>query len=207
PSQVVAAIAWPPTIAVPPLSRAVWIALSAIILATVVAFAPAIRAPFAFDDIGSITGNPTIEHVFPLTTSLRPPPRITVAGRPAVNLSLAVDHDLSGALGIDPSGESATVVYRVTNVLLHVFCGLLLFGVVRRTMSLDALGEWANSNAGPVALISAGLWLVHPIQSDAVDYAIQRTELLVSACYLGTLYASIRAWDASTLDRRAAWLI
>jgi hypothetical protein len=48
------------------LSRSVRIGIVAMIVAALVAFAPAIRAPFAFDDVGSIPGNPTIEHVFPL---------------------------------------------------------------------------------------------------------------------------------------------
>ena len=190
------------------LSRSARIGIAVMIIAAFVAFAPAIRAPFAFDDVGSIPGNPTIEHVFPLSTSLNPPPRLAVSGRPAVNLSLAVDHALSASLGLDrPDAESRTLVYRITNVLLHVLCGLLLFGVVRRTMSLATLGAWANANAETVALVSTALWLVHPIQSEAVDYVIQRTELLVSACYLATLYASIRAWDASTARRRTAWMI
>jgi tetratricopeptide (TPR) repeat protein len=73
-------------------------------------------------------------------------------------------------------------------------------------MSLTTLGAWANANADIVALVSAALWLVHPIQSEAVDYVIQRTELLVSACYLATLYASIRAWDATTARRGTAWM-
>ncbi|HEY2164570.1 MAG TPA: hypothetical protein VGH04_11290, partial [Gemmatimonadaceae bacterium] len=184
------------------------IGIALMIVAVFAGFAPAIRAPFAFDDVGSIPGNPTIEHVFPLSTSLNPPPRLAVSGRPAVNLSLAVDHAVSASLGLDhPDSESRTLVYRVTNVLLHVLCGLLLFGVVRRTMSLATLGEWANANAEAVALVSAGLWLVHPIQTEAVDYVIQRTEVLVSACYLATLYASIRAWNAPTARRRTAWMI
>ena len=179
------------------LSRSARIWIAVMIIAAFAAFAPAIRAPFAFDDVGSIPGNPTIEHVFPLSTSLNPPPRLAVSGRPAVNLSLAVDHALSASLGLDrPDAESRTLVYRITNVLLHVLCGLLLFGVVRRTMSLASIGAWATANADTVALVTTGLWLVHPIQSEAVDYVIQRTELLVSACYLATLYASIRAWDA-----------
>ena len=74
------------------LSRSARVGVAPMIVAAVVAFAPAIRAPFAFDDVGSIPGNPTIEHVFPLSTSLNPPPRLAVSGRPAVNLSLAVDH-------------------------------------------------------------------------------------------------------------------
>ncbi len=122
------------------------------IVAAFAAFLPAIRAPFVFDDVGSIPGNPTIEHVFPLSTSLNPPPRVAVSGRPVVNLSLAVDHAMSASLGLD--AESETLVYRVTNVLLHVLCGLLLFGVIRRTMSLARLGAWANSSADTVALVS-----------------------------------------------------
>jgi protein O-mannosyl-transferase len=181
------------------------VGIAVMIVAAFVAFAPAIRAPFAFDDVGSIPGNPTIEHVFPLSTSLNPPPRVAVSGRPVVNLSLAVNRAVSASLGLD--AESETLVYRLTNVLVHVLCGLLLFGVVRRTMSVATLGAWANANADTVALVSTGLWLVHPIQSEAVDYVIQRTELLVSACYLATLYASIRAWDAPTARRRAAWMV
>jgi tetratricopeptide (TPR) repeat protein len=190
------------------LSRSARIGIAVVIVAVFAAFAPAIRAPFAFDDVGSIPGNPTIEHVFPLSTSLNPPPRLAVSGRPAVNLTLAIDRALSASLGFDhPGADSPTLVYRVTNVLLHVLCGLLLFGVVRRTMSLATLGAWANASAETVALVSSALWLVHPIQSEAVDYVIQRTELLVSACYLATLYASIRAWDSPTSRRQTAWMI
>ncbi len=190
-----------PRVGVTRLTRSSWAAVAIIILAAFAAFAPAIRAPFAFDDVGSITGNPTIEHVLPLSVSLHPPPRLAVSARPAVNLSLAIDHELSAATG------STTLVYRATNVLLHIVCGLLLLGVVRRTMSFSSLGARANESANTVALVSAALWLLHPIQTDAVDYVIQRTELLVSACYLATLYASIRAWDATTRHRRTAWLV
>lgn len=197
--------------AVSPLSRSSWLALVLIVLVTIAAFAPALRAPFAFDDTPSIPDNPTVRHVFPLTTSLNPPPRLTVSGRPLVNLSLAVDVVLSDALGIDSGANSrdafATVVFHATNVLIHIVCGLLLFGVVRRTLLLETLGEWANANADLLALVTTALWLLHPIQTEAVDYVVQRTELLVSAFCLATLYASIRAWEASAPRHRAAWLV
>ena len=136
-------------------------------------------------------------------------PRLAVSGRPVVNLSLAVNYAMNDAFGVDQSatGSSATLVYHVTNLLLHVLCGLLLFGVIRRTLSLEQLGEWANANADMLGLVATAFWLLHPIQTEAVDYVIQRTELLVSLCYLATLYASIRGWDASTPVRRARWLV
>jgi tetratricopeptide (TPR) repeat protein len=55
-----------------------------------------------------------------------------------------------------------------------------------------------------VALLATALWLLHPLQTEAVDYLIQRTELIMALCYLATLYCSIRAWDAST---PAAWFV
>ncbi|HEY4307072.1 MAG TPA: tetratricopeptide repeat protein [Gemmatimonadaceae bacterium] len=180
---------------VPPLSRTTWIGLVIALIATFIAFAPALRAPFAFDDVDSIPKNPTIEQI---ATSFSPPARLAVSSRPLVNFSLALNYAMAGA--------SSTTVYHATNVLLHLLCGLLLFGAIRRTLAVATLGEWANENANTVGLISAALWLLHPIQTEAVDYTIQRTELLVSLCYLATLFASIRSWDAATPPRRRGWL-
>lgn len=186
-----------------PLSRGAWLALAAILVAAIVAFAPAIGVPFVFDDVGSIPANPTIAHVFPLSVSLNPPARQAVSGRPATNLSLAIDHSVSRALGFD---DKSTVVYHVTNIALHLLCGLLLFGLLRRTLALERLGAWSNANAELIALGALALWLLHPLQTEAVDYTIQRTELLVSVCYAATMYASLRAWAAQ--DRaRLGWKV
>ena len=37
------------------------------------------------------------------------------------------------------------------------------------------------------------LWTLHPLNTEAVDYLTQRTELLMALFYLLTLYAGIRA--------------
>jgi tetratricopeptide (TPR) repeat protein len=193
------------TVVVPAITRSTWIGLLVALLATLVAFSPALRAPFAFDDVDAIPSNPTIRQ---LSTSLAPPPRLAVSSRPIVNFSLALNYAANEAFGVDQSstGTSATVVYHVTNLLLHLLCGVLLFGVARRTLAIPKLGGWANEGANSFALVAMTLWLLHPIQTEAVDYLIQRTELLVSLFYLATLYASIRGWDASTPARRALWL-
>jgi tetratricopeptide (TPR) repeat protein len=176
-------------------------------IAVITAFAPALRAPFLFDDVDAIPRNPTIENVFPLSVSLSPPPRTAVAGRPIVNLSLAIDRAINDALGIGVDTSDAPIAFHAMNIVLHLLCGMLLFGVIRRTAMLPSLGEWANGLAEPVAAVTVALWLLHPIQTEAVNYTIQRTELLVSLWYLATLYASIRAWDASSPRRAVAWLV
>lgn len=180
-------------------SRRTWLAILA--ASTMIAFSSALRAPFVFDDLPGIRANASIRQLLPLSQPLRPPPNTSVSGRPVVNLSLAVNYAINELLGVDQRGPAATVGYHVANVLIHLLCGVLLFTVVRRT-----LDRWWREPDGRdptlVAAAAALLWSLHPIQTQAVDYVIARTELIVSAFYLATLYASIRAWDSGNSARR-----
>src|SRR5262249_45030338 len=54
------------------------------------------------------------------------------------------------------------------------------------------LAEWT-------AFLVAAIWLVHPIQSEVVDYVTQRTESMMGLCYLATLYAAIQGWTAAAI--------
>ena len=73
------------------LKHPVW--LAAIVVVTIIAFAPAIPAPFQLDDVTSIPGNPTIRT---LSTAMFSPPGggLAVSGRPVVNVSLAINRAL-----------------------------------------------------------------------------------------------------------------
>lgn len=100
-------------------------------------------------------------------------------------------------------GPNKTLGFHLFNLLIHLLAGGLLFGVVKRTVPRAT----SSLDADAVAALVTTVWLLHPLQSEAVNYVIQRTELIVSACYLATLYAWIRAWDAATARRRVAWRI
>ncbi len=56
-----------------------------------------------------------------------------------------------------------------------------------------------------MALLSALIWAVHPLNTEAVVYVTQRTELLMALFYLATLYASLRYWTSAAGTRRPAW--
>src|SRR6266581_2950434 len=183
---------------------------SLVVLLTLVAYWPAVRSPFELDDVASIPENATIRRVWPPSIPLRPPGGgLAVSGRPIVNYSLALNHALNERLGVDqrpdPNGPNKTISYHVVNLLLHLMCGALIFGIVRRTLRSPRLPAGWAAVADPFAAIVVTVWLIHPIQTEAVSYVIQRTELIVSACYAGTVYASLRAWDASSSRARAAW--
>ena len=148
-----------------------------------------LHAPFIFDDIPCIVNNPSIMHLSPLwgdtpgSGPLWPPQDFTTAGRPLVNLTLAMN---VGYGGLDPAG------FHFFNVLLHVFTSLLVWVVVRRTLTLDYFQGRFRHVADPLALLVAILWAVHPLQTEAVEYVSQRTELLMGLFYLATLAASLR---------------
>ena len=170
------------------------------------AYTSAVRAPFVYDDVPSIQQNETIHALSPMI--LAPPSQTSVAGRPVANLSLAINYAMNEALGVDqrsdPNGPDKTVGYHVFNILAHLACGLLLFGLIRQTLELVTADAAAAERVAGLAVL---LWLAHPIQTEAVDYVIQRTEILVSIFYVGTLYAANRAWDAGTANGRRRWYI
>jgi len=146
-----------------------------------------IHIPFLWDDLPSIVNNVSIRHLWPLTGVLSPPLETPVSGRPVVNLSLALNFALGG-LGVEG--------YHWWNIGVHVACALLLLAIVRRTLSGRELRSAFGQNAGAVAFVAAIVWLVHPLQTEAVDYVTQRTESMMGLFFLLTLYASIRAWEA-----------
>ena len=90
-------------------------------------------------------------------------------------------------------------------MLAHLCTGALLFGVLRRTIRGRAIPEDWRALADPLAGAVCAIWLLHPIQSEAINYLVQRTELLASLFYVAALYASIRAWDASFARARLGW--
>jgi protein O-mannosyl-transferase len=169
----------------------------ALLVVAFVIFVPALAAPFDFDDGPAIVANQTIRRLWPPDALLHAPIGTPVSGRPIANYSFAVDYAINRWLGVAQTPSTIapreTVAFHVTNVLLHVITALLLFALIRRTMRDGRIPDAWRGLADPIALTVTALWLVHPIQSEAVDYITQRTELLVSLFYVGTLYAAIRA--------------
>jgi len=152
-----------------------------------------LQAPFVWDDDTAITTNQSIHEI---TESLIPPIETPVAGRPLVNLSLALNYAMGGL---------ETTGYHVFNLAVHVSCALLLFGIVRRTLRRH---RYLRSTApvDAVALAAALIWMVHPLLSETIDYTTQRTESMMGLFFLLTLYAAIRARGRrATLSGSPKW--
>jgi tetratricopeptide (TPR) repeat protein len=185
-------------------SSSVRLWLAAFAISASVAFSSALRAPYVFDDHPAVRQNASIRQLLPLSVPLSPPRNTAVAGRPVVNVSLAINQAINQALGVDPSGPNATLGFHLGSLLIHFVTGLLLFAIIRRT--LPRVDGASLLNADAFAGVTTLVWLLHPIQTEAVNYITQRTELLVSLFYLATIYAAVRAWDAQQPSQRR-WLV
>ncbi len=178
------------------------VALAIIIAALWIIYGRAIHSPFIFDDEDIIIENTSIERLWPLVGTgeahgpLNPPREISTAGRPLVNLSLAVNYFF---------GQRNPTGYHVYNILCHSLAVLLLWGICRRAFRLGFFVPAIRQQAEVLAILVTLVWALHPLHSETVTYVTQRTELMVSTCYLATLYASLRYWEAPLGRARLAW--
>ena len=166
-----------------------------LIAAALVAYHNSFAGPFIFDDFNSITNNPYIRKLWPLTDAMSWPKPSSVASRPVVALSLAVNYALGG---FNVWG------YHVFNLTVHILAGLVVFGIVRRTLESPRLRERYPRRAPWLAMAVALIWLLHPLNTESVTYVIQRTELLFGLFFLLTLYCVIRG---SSSSHPARWYI
>jgi len=163
---------------------AIWARAGVIVLLGILIYGNTLSAPFILDDEESITLNEQIRQLWPPSVVLFPDREVPTAGRPVANVSLAANY---AADGLDVRG------YHIVNIGIHIACALVLFGIVRRTLLLPSLAPRFGATSTNLAGAAALLWLVHPLQTEAVDYVTQRTELLMGLFYLLTLYAALRA--------------
>ena len=135
----------------------------------VAAYARVLDAPFLLDDEGVIRANPALRNVgaaaVRIVTDL-----FTGAGRPVADFTFALNHAVGG---LEPWN------FHATNLALHLAVVALVFLL---TGKLARLAGAAHDSA--IATGVAGVFALHPIQTEAVSYVVQRSEVLASGLYL-----------------------
>lgn len=157
-----------------------------IVLAAAVAYSNSFKGAFLFDDEPHFVENPALHTLWPL----RP---ILLSERPILNLTLTANWVIGGP---DPWG------FHLVNLIGHVLAALTLFGVVRAAMAGPHVPAPWRGRADGVALATALVWAVHPLNTQAVTYIVQRGESMMGLFYLLTLYALARSHRS---PRRVAW--
>jgi len=151
------------------------------------AYSNTFRVPFVFDDIGRIVDEPAIRTLWPPTVAMHN------SNRPFAQYTFALNYAWNG---YDVGG------YHVVNLGIHVLGALFLFGFAG--LSLRRCAPKYSDHANLIALSIAIVWIVHPLNTQAVTYIVQRLESLMGLAYLGTLYCFAKSHDSS---RTWTWLL
>ena len=157
----------------------------ALVIVGAAIYANSLSGPFLLDDAPAIVDNPSIRQLWPPWQALQAPPDAPGAGRPIVSLSLAMNYALGG---LDVRG------YHLFNIAVHLLAALALYGCVRRTLELPGLGERFRDHSPALAFCVALLWLIHPLQTEPVNYITQRSESLMGLFLLLTFLFFVRSF-------------
>lgn len=125
------------------------------IVAVFIVYGPALNGPFLLDDT-------YLPYLLPAYANA--PLRAWLQGmRPMLMLTYWLNFKGSGT---EPGS------YHLVNVFLHILNGGLVFAVLRKLLVL------AKGDAPILAAFGAGLFLLHPLQTESVSYVASRSETL-----------------------------
>ena len=155
-----------------------------------IAYSNSFLASFHFDDLTRILKN---EAIFDLTNIGRI--YSYCEARFLTYLSLAANYRVS---------KFDTTSYHIVNFFIHYFAALLVYFLFIETWKTPAMkGSEVKFPVRIAAFLSAGIFLLHPLQTQAVTYIIQRAESMAGMFYLGAILFYVKARLASS--PRSTW--
>jgi hypothetical protein len=171
--------------------------LLVVLALTVLVYVPGLSGPFVFDDTPNL--KPLQDWLNGVTgwQDVLLGNRSGVFGRPLSMLSFILDAKLFGM---------APFSFKLTNLLIHLACGALVFSLLRKLLLRD---PQLRQRAPLAALAISAIWLLHPLQVSTVLYIVQRMAQLSTLFILLALLAYMHGREAleqGRLRASLAWL-
>ena len=154
-----------------------WLGPAAIIVLTLIAYIPAMRAGFIWDDDRYVTNNPLLtapDGLRRIWFSLDSPSQYF----PLVYTAFRFEYAF---WGLDPAG------YHAVNVFLHIANALLVWLLLRR---LSVRGAW----------LAGAIFALHPIHVESVAWISERKNVLSTLFYLLSVLAWLKFVEKSTAN-------
>src|SRR4030042_5442732 len=140
-----------------PLPQYNTIAVLLIIIAIgIISYWNSMNAPFAFDDFSNIVNNEEIKKPSIYYDLNRP--------RYIALITLALNYQYS---------ELNTFSYHLFNIIIHLLNGIMVYFLIQLIMKI-LHDQGCLTYRREIPLLAALIFLVHPIQTQAVTYIVQR---------------------------------
>lgn len=170
--------------------------LALLISAAIFAYLPGLKGGFLFDDFPNLKPLGDLRGVgdWASLTSYALGGFSGPTGRPLSLLSFLVN---------DNAWPSVAWSFKYTNLCLHLICGLLLAWVVYLMLLIL---DFREVRATWIALLTAGLWMLHPYWASTTLYVVQRMAILSCLFMLAGMvgYLKGRMWLVQP-DRHRPW--
>lgn len=175
--------------------------LALIVLVGLGLYFQTLNAPFIFDDYGCLDDNPAIRnfsYFFDFSRvrelNIETDLKNSFALRTLTYLTFALNYAVGGT---DVRG------YHLVNITIHLAAACLVyFFVLLSLRPLTIAPQHSTKWAGWMPLLTALLFVAHPLQTQAVTYIVQRFTSLVALLYLAVLVLYILARTSGTPLRR-----
>src|SRR3990167_10715029 len=149
-----------------------------IISITAAIYANTLTAEFVFDDYKTVLNNQLIREITNLQDLWKNNPRRFVS-----YLSFAINYQM---------GELEVFWYHVTNIAIHLLTGVSLFIFLKLLIKTPLLEEKFKIYK-KLPFLAALIFLVHPVQTQAVTYITQRMASLAGLFYVTALIFYLKA--------------
>lgn len=167
------------------MSRFNLLAIALVILAVGIAYSNTYTASFHFDDQHTIVENPRIKHIknIPSFFWKNEGP---VGSRPLLLVTVAINYAIGGL---------NVVGYHIFNNLLHAVNGILFYFFMIMILNLPRFRDRYSHLSREISLFGSLLFVVHPVQTEAVTYIISRSMPLTTFFYLLGFIIYTRAFE------------
>lgn len=159
---------------------------------------PGLNGPFVFDDVPNIVDNPplhidsiSLDTLYDAAFSTQTGP----LARPLPMASFALNYYWSG-LNEFP--------YKVVNLVIHFFNGLLVFILSRKLLALGRL-SLDSPQVALGATFASLCWMLHPLNLTSVLYVVQRMVELASMFGLLSVLGYLRGRECLQVKNMLAW--
>jgi tetratricopeptide (TPR) repeat protein len=158
----------------------------AALAAVAIFFSPAVQGPFVFDDYLLPFANPR---------AARMPVSFWIGGvRPVLIATYWANFLIAGTQPLS---------YHLVNLILHAIAGTLVFFILRRLLAISG----ARVNPYASALFGAGVFLLHPLQTESVDYIAGRSELVCAVFFFSAWLVFLKRFESKTSLATAAAIL
>ncbi|MBW1637323.1 MAG: tetratricopeptide repeat protein [Deltaproteobacteria bacterium] len=150
------------------------LALTVITIAVVITYGHTLSVPFYLDDYSSIVDNSAVTQGINLL-SLWDYTKLRIIGY----LSFAINYSLHGP---DPKW------FHFTNIVIHIFAGFAVFLFISALNSISLFHQQSGKIRAKIFPITVALlFVLHPLQTQAVTYIVQRLTSLTAFFYISSL--------------------